>query len=60
MCVGIRAIVAESLALKHQLLISNRSRHRTPNLTCRSRKPVVTLELAARFSATGRRFRDTV
>jgi hypothetical protein len=30
---GVRAIVAESLALKHQLLISNRSRRRAPNLT---------------------------
>jgi putative transposase len=34
---GVRAIVAESLALKHQLLISNRSRHRAPNLTTRDR-----------------------
>jgi putative transposase len=34
---GVRAIVAESLALKHQLLISNRSRHRAPNLTARDR-----------------------
>ena len=30
---GIRAIAAESLLLKHQLLISNRSRQRAPNLT---------------------------
>jgi putative transposase len=30
---GVRAIAAESLVLKHQLLISNRSRHRAPNLT---------------------------
>jgi len=30
---GIRAVAAESLALKHQLLISNRSRRRAPNLT---------------------------
>jgi putative transposase len=29
---GVRAIAAESLVLKHQLLISNRSRHRAPNL----------------------------
>ena len=28
---GVRSLVAESL-LKHQLLIVNRSRHRTPNL----------------------------
>jgi putative transposase len=34
---GVRAIVAESLLLKHQLLISNRSRHRAPNLTTRDR-----------------------
>jgi hypothetical protein len=30
---GIRAIAAESLLLKHQLLIANRSRQRAPNLT---------------------------
>jgi hypothetical protein len=30
---GLRAVVAESLLLKHQILISNRSRHRAPNLT---------------------------
>jgi hypothetical protein len=30
---GVRAVTAESLLLKHQLLISNRSRHRAPNLT---------------------------
>ena len=30
---GVRAIAAESLVLKHQLLISNRSRLRAPNLT---------------------------
>jgi transposase InsO family protein len=30
---GIRAVAAESLLLKHQLLISNRSRRRAPNLT---------------------------
>ena len=30
---GVRAVVAESLLLKHQLLISNRSRQRASNLT---------------------------
>lgn len=30
---GVRAVAAESLLLKHQLLISNRSCHRAPNLT---------------------------
>ena len=30
---GVRAVAAESLLLKHQVLISNRSRHRAPNLT---------------------------
>ena len=30
---GARAVAAESLLLKHQLQISNRSRHRAPNLT---------------------------
>lgn len=30
---GVRAVAAESLLLKHQVLISNRSRLRAPNLT---------------------------
>jgi putative transposase len=30
---GVRSIVAESLLLKHQLLLLNRSRHRSPNLS---------------------------
>jgi putative transposase len=30
---GVRSVAAESLLLKHQLLISNRSRRRAPNLT---------------------------
>ena len=30
---GVRTVAAESLLLKHQILISNRSRHRVPNLT---------------------------
>jgi putative transposase len=30
---GVRAVVAESLSLKHQILISNRTRQRAPNLT---------------------------
>ncbi len=30
---GVRAVAAESLMLKHQILISNRSRRRAPNLT---------------------------
>jgi hypothetical protein len=30
---GVRAVVAESLAVKHQLLIMKRSQHRSPNLT---------------------------
>jgi hypothetical protein len=30
---GARAIVADSLLMKHQLLIINRSRRRAPNLT---------------------------
>jgi putative transposase len=30
---GVRAVAAESLLLKHKLLISNRSRRRAPNLT---------------------------
>ena len=29
---GVRSVIAESLLLKHQMLIVNRSRQRTPNL----------------------------
>ena len=34
---GARSIVAESLLLKHQLLILNRSRQRAPNLSASDR-----------------------
>ena len=34
---GARAVAAESLLLKHQLLISNRSRQRAPNLSASDR-----------------------
>jgi hypothetical protein len=30
---GVRRLAAESILLKHQLLISNRTRRRAPNLT---------------------------
>jgi hypothetical protein len=30
---GVRAVVAESLLLKQQIIVSNRSRQRAPNLT---------------------------
>jgi len=43
---GARAVAAESLLLKHQLLISNRSRQRAPNLTSVDR---VVLGLATLF-----------
>jgi hypothetical protein len=34
---GVRSLVAESLLLKHQLLVVNRSRHRSPNLSSSDR-----------------------
>lgn len=34
---GVRAVAAESLLLKHQLLISNRSRQRAPNISALDR-----------------------
>ena len=43
---AVRAVAAESLLLKHQLLISNRSRQRAPNLTSVDRS---VLGLAALF-----------
>ncbi len=33
----VRSLVAESLLLKHQLVIVNRSRHRSPNLSASDR-----------------------
>jgi hypothetical protein len=43
---GLGAVAAESSLLKHQLLISNRSRHRAPNLTTLDR---VVLGLTTQF-----------
>ena len=34
---GLRSVVAESVMVKHQLLIRNRSRHRSPNLRASDR-----------------------
>ena len=34
---GARSVIAESLLVKHQLLILNRSRHRAPNLRASDR-----------------------
>ena len=48
---GVRALAAESLLLKHQLLISNRSRHRAPNLTALDR---LVLGLTTLFLKPGR------
>lgn len=48
---GVRAVAAESLLLKHQLLISNRSRQRAPNLTSVDR---VVLGLATLLIRPGR------
>ena len=43
---GVRALAAESLLLKHQLVISNRCRQRAPNLTTLDR---FALGLATQF-----------
>src|SRR5690349_18393038 len=48
---GVRAVVAESLLLKHQILITNRSRRRAPNLTTLDR---VVLGLTALFVSSHR------
>src|SRR5215470_16641459 len=45
---GVRSLVAESLLLKHQLLIVNRSRQRTPNLRSSDRILVGLLALLVR------------
>jgi hypothetical protein len=48
---GVRAVAAESLLGKHQVLISNRSQHRAPNLTTLDR---VVLGLTALFVSPSR------
>ena len=48
---GVRAVAAESLGLKHQLLISNRSRRRAPNLTTLDRIVLALTTLLLRSSA---------
>ena len=48
---GVRAVAAESLLLKHQLVIANRSRHRAPNLTTLDR---VALGLTTLFVSSRR------
>jgi hypothetical protein len=45
---GVRSLVAESLLLKHQLLIVNRSRQRSPNLSAGDRILVGLLALLVR------------
>ena len=45
---GVRSIVAESLLLKHQLLIVNRSRKRSPNLRASDRILAALLALLVR------------
>jgi putative transposase len=48
---GVRAVAAESLLLKHQILIANRSRRRAPSLTPLDR---VVLGLATLFASPRR------
>jgi len=48
---GLRAVAAESLAVKHQLLIMKRSRQRAPNLTSTDR---LTLGVCALFASRER------
>ena len=35
---GVRAVIAENLLLKQQLIVLRRARHRAPNLTLRDRR----------------------
>ena len=54
---GARSIVAESLPVKHQLLILNRSRKRSPNLCTTDR---VVAGLCALFMRPGRLIRSSI
>ena len=53
---GLRSVVAESLLVKHQLLILNRSRHRAPNLRVSDRILAVSVRCScARLVCSARR-----
>ena len=54
---GLRSVVAESLLVKHQLLILNRSRHRAPNLRVSDR---ILAGVCALFMRPGRVFRSAI
>src|SRR5437762_10385103 len=54
---GARAVVAESVLIKHQLLILNRSRKRSPNLRPSDR---VVAGLCALFMRPGRMIRSAI
>jgi hypothetical protein len=54
---GARAVVAESVLVKHQLLILNRSRKRSPNLRTADR---VVAGLCAVFMRPGRLIRSAI
>jgi hypothetical protein len=54
---GARAIVAESLLVKHQLLILNRSRERSPNLRTSDRRSVRVRQILSSQGLVPLRFR---
>ena len=54
---GLRSVVAESLLVKHQLLILNRSRHRAPNLRVSDR---ILAGVCALFMRPARVFRSAI
>ena len=54
---GLRSVVAESLLVKHQLLILNRSRHRAPNLRVSDR---ILAGVCALFMSPTRVFRSAI
>ena len=54
---GVRAVVAESLLLKHQLIVLNRSRERAPNLRAADRAIAV---LCASLMGPRRLFRSAI
>ena len=54
---GLRSVVAESLLVKHQLLILKRSRHRSPNLRASDR---VVAGVCALFMRPARVFRSAI
>jgi hypothetical protein len=55
---GLRSVVAESVLMRHQVLILNRGRKRAPNLRSSPRRSMHSIDTAGACLAVSRRFED--